>query len=86
MAACGHDAVDAVRRLAPRLKLVHLKDVAGAGAEHNVLLGHGVVNIPGVMKELKRVNFHGLVAIEFEKDTNDDKDMEVQVAYARRLA
>lgn len=86
MAACGHDAVDAVKRLAPRLRLVHLKDVAGAGAEHNVLLGRGVVNIPGVMKELKKVDFRGLVAIEFEKNTNDNEDMEIQVAYARRLA
>lgn len=86
MAACGHDPVDAVRRLAPRLKLVHLKDVAGAGAEHNVLLGHGIVNIPAVMRELKTISFQGLVAIEYEKDTNDNADMETQIAYARRLA
>jgi len=42
MAACGQDPVDAVKRLAHYLKVVHLKDVAGAGAEHNVLFGHGV--------------------------------------------
>lgn len=40
MAACGHDPVDAVVVcLAPRLKVASLKDVASAGAEHNVLSG-----------------------------------------------
>jgi sugar phosphate isomerase/epimerase len=85
MAACGQDPVDAIRRLAPYLKVVHLKDVAGAGAEHNVLFGHGVVNIPAVMKALKAVEFKGLVAIEYEKEANSDADMKYQVDYARRF-
>ena len=86
MAACGHDPVDAVRRLAPRLKVVHLKDVAGAGAEHNVLFGRGIVDIPAVMRELKAIGFKGLVAIEYEKEGNSNEDMEYLVKYARRLA
>jgi inosose dehydratase len=86
MAACGQNPVDAVRRLGPYLKVVHLKDVAGAGAEHNVLFGHGVVDIPGVMKELKAVDFKGLVAIEYEKDTDSNADMKYQVEFARRYA
>ncbi len=86
MAACGHDPVDAVQRLAPYLKVVHLKDVAGAGAEHNVLLGRGIANIPGVMKELKKIRFAGLVAIEYEKEGDVNGDMREEVEYARRLA
>ncbi len=86
MAACGHDPVDAVRRLAPRLLMVHLKDVAAAGAEHNVLLGQGVAKIPQVMTELKKIGYQCLVAIEYEKDGNSDQDMEALVNYARRLA
>jgi inosose dehydratase len=86
MAACGHDPVDAVRRLAPYLKAVHLKDVAGAGAEHNVLLGTGIANIPGVMSELKKVGFSGLVAIEYEKDTDSNEDMRKEIEYARGMA
>ena len=86
MAACSHDPVDAVRRLASHLKVVHLKDVAGAGAEHNVLLGTGVANIPGVMGELKKVGFSGLVAIEYEKDTDSNEDMRKEIEYARRRA
>ncbi len=86
MAACGYDPVDAVRRLAPRLLVVHLKDVAAAGAEHNVLFGRGVANIPGVMKALKGIGFPGLVAVEYEKDSNSNDDMKHLVQYARRLA
>jgi inosose dehydratase len=86
MAACGHDPVSAVRGLAPRLKLVHLKDVEAASVEHNVSLGEGITDIPGVMKELKSQNFSGLVAIEYEKDGDDNEDMRAEVAYARRLA
>ncbi len=78
MAACGHDPVAALRQLASRLLVVHLKDVAGAGAEHNVLLGRGIANIPGVMRELK-----ALVAIEYEKDGDANEDMKTLVKYAR---
>lgn len=86
MAACGHDPVDAIRRLQSRLKLVHLKDVQAAGAEHNVLFGTGIANIPGVIEELRRIRFGHLVAIEFEKDTDDNEDMRELLSYARRLA
>jgi sugar phosphate isomerase/epimerase len=86
MAACGHDPVEAVRRLAPRLLMLHLKDVAAPGAEHNVLFGRGIARIPEVMAELKKVDYRGLVAIEYEKDGNSDSDMSVLVKYARHLA
>lgn len=86
MAACGHDPVAAIRMLASRLLLVHLKDVAGAGAEHNVLLGSGVANIPGVMQALKKIGFRGLVAIEYEKDGDSNDDMRTLVSYARELS
>lgn len=77
--------MDAIRRLDWRLKLVHLKDVEAAGAEHNVPLGSGIAKIPEVMRELKAIQFRQLVAIEFEKDSNDTEDMRDQIAYARRL-
>jgi sugar phosphate isomerase/epimerase len=86
MAACGHDPVQAIRTLASRLLVVHLKDVAAAGAEHNVLFGAGIAHIPAVLRELKAVKFNGLVAIEYEKDTNSNEDMQTLVKYARERA
>ncbi len=85
-ASCGHDTVDAVRKLGARLKLVHLKDVEASGGEVNVLLGRGISRISEVMRELHRQNFAGLVAVEYEKEGDVDGDMKQNVEFARRLA
>jgi inosose dehydratase len=85
-ASCGYDPVEAIRKLAPRLRMVHLKDVKQKGDDTNVLLGQGIARIPAVMTELHRLNFSGLVAIEYEKEGDVDQDMVQEVAYARSLA
>jgi sugar phosphate isomerase/epimerase len=85
-ASCGYDPAEAVRKLAPRLRMVHLKDVKAKGGEVNVLLGSGVARIPEVMQELHRQQFSGLVAVEYEKEGDVDQDMAKEIAFARRLA
>lgn len=85
-ASCGYDPLDAVGKLGPRLKLVHLKDVAAAGGEDNVLLGRGVAKIPEVMRELRAISFRGLVAIEYEKEGPVEDDLRREVEFARKLA
>ena len=85
-ASCGHDPVDAVRKLAPRLKLVHLKDIQAVDGEVNVLLGKGISKIPEVMTELRRQNFAGLVAVEYEKEGDVNEDMRQEMEFARNLA
>ena len=83
--SCGYDTVDAVRKLGARLKLVHLKDIKAAGGEINVPLGQGLARIPEVMKELRRANFTGLIAFEYEKNGDINEDVRQQMAYARKL-
>ena len=85
IASCGFDTVDAVRRLAPHLKMVHLKDVKASGGEVNVLLGTGIARIADVMKTLRAVNYAGLVAIEYEHDGPVEEDVRKEVEYARTL-
>jgi sugar phosphate isomerase/epimerase len=85
-ACCGYDPVDAIRKLKSRLRMVHLKDVKARDEEENVLLGTGASRIPAVMRELRRQEFAGLVAVEYEKEGEVDQDMEKQVAFARNLA
>jgi len=85
-ASCGYDPVDAIRKLAARLQLVHLKDVEAAQGEINVLLGNGVARIPEVMEELRRQAFRGLVAIEYEKEGSVQDDIRRDVEIARNLA
>ena len=86
IASCGYDTVDAVRKLAPYLKMVHLKDVAASGGEDNVLLGQGIAKIPAVMEELHKVSYSGLCAIEYEKEGNIDSDVTRELEFARKLA
>jgi len=86
IASCGHDTVEAVRKLAPYLKMVHLKDVAAAGGEVNVLLGQGIANIPAVMNELHKQSYGGLVAIEYEKEGDVNEDIRHEVEFARKLS
>src|SRR5260370_20194664 len=85
IASCGYDTVDAVRKLAPHLKMVHLKDVEASGGEVNVLLGKGIARIPEVMSELRKVDYRGLVAIEYEHQGPVEEDVRVEVEYARKL-
>jgi sugar phosphate isomerase/epimerase len=85
-ASCGYDPVDAIRKLGPRLQLVHLKDIKAKGGEVNVLLGTGIARIPEVMQELRSQNFPGLVAVEYEKEGDVNQDMAQEIAFARKLA
>lgn len=85
-ASCGYDPVDALRRLASRLRLVHLKDIQARDGEVNVLLGTGICRIPEVMRELHRQNFRGLVAVEYEKEGPVEDDLRQEVEFARKLA
>ena len=85
-ASCGHDPVDAVRKLGARLMLVHLKDIQAVDGEVNVLLGKGISKISAVMQELHRQDFAGLVAVEYEKEGDVNEDMRRDVEFARKLA
>jgi sugar phosphate isomerase/epimerase len=86
IASCGYDTVAAVRKLAPFLKMVHLKDVKASGGEDNVLLGQGIAKIPAVMEELHKVSYRGLCAIEYEKEGDINSDVAQEVEFARQLA
>ena len=86
IASCGYDTVDAVRKLGPYLRLVHLKDVKAAHGEDNVIIGQGIAKISAAMRELRQMHFGGLVAIEYEKEGPVEDDMRRAVEFARRLA
>ena len=75
-----------MRKLGPRLILVHLKDIQAVDGEVNVLLGTGISKISAVMQELHRQNFAGLVAVEYEKEGEVNDDMRQDMEFARKLA
>ena len=74
-----------VGKLAPRLRLIHLKDIQARGGEVNVPLGTGLCRIPEVMAELKKAGFTGLIAFEYEKEGDVNEDVGRQIGYARKL-
>jgi sugar phosphate isomerase/epimerase len=71
LAARGGDPVQTVRALGSRLQYVHFKDVPGQGDHECVALGAGVVDVRGVIRELKAVGYDGWLSIEVETYSHD---------------
>ncbi|HHV87198.1 MAG TPA: sugar phosphate isomerase/epimerase [Petrimonas sp.] len=67
----GIEPVPALRELQRRLIALHFKDIAPQGEKQSledVVWGQGVLNVKGMLKELKRQNFKGYFTIEYEAD------------------
>jgi sugar phosphate isomerase/epimerase len=68
----GIDPSESAERYADRLLDVHIKDVSAATAQgRTVEVGRGVIDIPKLLRTLKRINFAGTLALEYEKDEKD---------------
>ena len=69
----GQDPSLMIRRYKDRLFDMHMKDVKNDidGKAVFVEIGHGIINIPKVIKTLKKINYQGVVAFEYEKDEKD---------------
>jgi len=73
----GEDPVEVIRRLEGRLFGVHLKDFAEQKAStHGVILGKGHLDVEGVFKALRKVNFppDGCLSLEYEEKPNNPLD------------
>ena len=80
----GLNVVDCLKKLHGRIIGLHFKDVAAFNKpeSEDVHLGEGVCNIPEVLKELKRQNFHGYFAMEHEVNWPDNvKDLIINKKY-----
>ena len=75
-------------RGAPTLlyNIINSKILSRVGGEINVLLGSGNANIPEMMQQFHRQDVHGLVAVEFEKEGDVNREMAQEVTFARKLA
>lgn len=68
----GQDPVKMVTKYADRLYDMHFKDVTGNTAKDTPTeVGRGVIDIPGFLKALKKINYKGVVALEYEKDGDE---------------
>jgi sugar phosphate isomerase/epimerase len=68
----GLKPVECLKKMEGRIISMHLKDVGewDKPAARDVPLGTGLADYAAVLKELKRQGFRGLMAIEYEHDTD----------------
>ncbi len=64
----GLDPVESLKKLEGRVYHLHLKDLNELNNKkaHDVHWGTGVSNVAGVVQELKRQNFKGMISAEYE--------------------
>ena len=68
----GQDPVPMLEKYRDRLYDMHLKDVDKAEAKGgSIEIGRGVIDIPQVIRTLKKINYQGCMAVEYEKDGDD---------------
>ncbi len=84
-ARTGADLVQAVRKAGPRLLDMHVKDLKDAKDKGSqVPVGDGVLPIPGIFAELKKMNYQGGVMLEYEVDgDNPLPGMQKSFSYMR---
>jgi len=66
----GLDQIACLKKLQGRLISLHFKDIQAKGSSdkwrNDTIWGTGVLNVKGMLEELKRQNFKGFFAIEYE--------------------
>jgi len=68
----AQDPAEAVKKYFDRLYDIHIKDVSAAGQEgKTVEIGRGVIHFPRLIKTLNKMNYQGVLALEYEKNEND---------------
>ena len=74
----GEDPVEAIRQLNDRVFALHIKDdkFKGDRRSHNVVLGEANLDVVGVFKALRAINFPADGALSLEYESNPDNPIE----------
>lgn len=68
----GIEPSEDVEMFSDRLHDIHIKDVSEASAKgSSVEAGRGVIDIPKFLRTLLKINYSGVVSLEYEKDAGD---------------
>ena len=66
----GLDQTECLKKLSGRIISLHFKDIAikkvGEEEQHDVIWGTGILDVKGMLKELKAQGFKGIFSIEYE--------------------
>ncbi len=86
----GVEAAEAIQQLEGRIISMHFKDIAPdseKGTLEDVVWGTGVLNVKGILQELKRQNFKGYFTIEYEANwENNLPEIKKSVEYFNSVA
>lgn len=83
-ARAGADVVESVHEAGPRLFDMHIKDLRSIGKDTGCPVGEGILPIPGILKELKKMKYAGTVSLEYEiEEDNPFTGMKASFAYMR---
>lgn len=82
----GLNQTDCLKKLKGRIISLHFKDIAakeeGEKEQHDVIWGQGILDLKDLLKELKRQDFKGVLAIEYEYNwENSVPDIRKSIAY-----
>ncbi|MGV8963575.1 MAG: sugar phosphate isomerase/epimerase family protein [Candidatus Saccharimonadaceae bacterium] len=84
------DPIIALRKLDGRLIALHFKDIAPEGSKEvleDVVWGTGVLNVKGMLEELKRQKFKGYFTIEYEANwENNLPEIKKSIDYFNQVA
>ncbi len=84
------DATESLRKLNGRIISLHFKDIApkgGAEELEDVVWGNGILNVKGMLQELKQQNFKGYFTIEYEANwENNLPEIRKSIDYFNRVA
>ncbi|MDR1666558.1 MAG: sugar phosphate isomerase/epimerase [Bacteroidales bacterium] len=68
----GFNPVDDLKKYVSRVFDMHIKNVTAASKEGRTCeMGRGVINIPALVRMLRKVKYAGACSLEFEKDMDD---------------
>ncbi len=84
--ASGEDPVKCVQTLGGRVYGVHLKDLAEFGSKSsNVVIGKGHLDVVGLFKALRQIQFHadGALSLEYENTENPIDDLKACLAVTK---
>lgn len=87
----GLNQIDCLKKLQKRIVSLHFKDiapkVAGEKEQLDVIWGTGILDVKGMLKELKRQNFKGVFSIEYESNWNNSvPDIKECIRYFNKTA
>lgn len=87
----GFDNIESLRKMEGRIITLHFKDIEavrpGIEEQPDVIWGTGVLNVKGMLEELRRQNFKGYLAIEYEANwDNSVPDIRQCIEYYNKAA